>query len=283
MRTFVAAVTGFGRDAWNLSAERIRRADPLLMGAAIAYNSLFALVPLAVSFVAILSFVDKGGSVIANASEVIGQAFPAELAAFLIGILEQASGWAEGLRGPVLVISLMVALWSGSRAVYAVQKALRAVEASVDQRGYVRSRSVGIVVTVGAAIGVLVAYTFLTIGSRIWAEVAAQFGQNASVGAQVLSMTIAIVWVWLLLWAIYRWGPPAPLPHASVVAALVAGLLVVGSVIAFDLFPATSNTLAVLGSLSIFLVWLYYLGIVVVAAPTVFNAIAGATRNLMQR
>lgn len=283
MRSFVAAVIGFGRDAWNLSADRIRRADPLLMGAAIAYNSLFALVPLAAAFVAILSFLDKGGSVIAEATSVIEQAFPAELADFLVGILEQASGWAEGLRGPVLAISLVVALWSGSRAVYAVQKALRAVEATVDHRGYLRSRFVGIVVTVGAAIGVLVAYTFLTVGSRIWVEVAGRFGQSASVGARVLTVSLAIAWVWLLLWAIYRWGPPSPLPRASIVAASVAALLVIGSIVAFEFFPTTANSLAILGSLSIFLIWLYYLGIVIVAAPTVFSALAGATRNLVRR
>jgi uncharacterized BrkB/YihY/UPF0761 family membrane protein len=57
----------------------------------------------------------------------------------------------------------------------------------------------------------------------------------------------------------------------------------VGSIIAFDLIPATSSTLSILGALGVFLIWLYYLGIVVVAAPTVFAAIAGATRNLMQR
>lgn len=283
MRTFVAAVIGFGRDAWNLSADRIRRADPLLMGAAIAYNSLFALVPLAVAFVAIVSLLGRGGSVLQDATAVIEDAFPPDLADFLVGILDEASGWAAGLGGPVLAVSLLVALWSGSRAVYAVQKALRAVEATVDHRGYLRSRLVGIFVTVGAAIGILISFTFLTVGSRIWAEVAGRLGQNASVGGRVLTISLAIIWVWLLLWAIYRWGPPSPLPHASIIAALVAGLLVVGSIIAFDLIPATSSTLSILGALGVLLVWLYYLGIVVVAAPTVFAAIGGATRNLMQR
>ncbi|MFC2153583.1 hypothetical protein ACFLQ7_03010 [Actinomycetota bacterium] len=42
----MARIIAFVQDMWDVGADRIRRADPLLMGAAIAYNSLFALVPL---------------------------------------------------------------------------------------------------------------------------------------------------------------------------------------------------------------------------------------------
>ena len=59
-------VITFVTDVWNLSLDRIRRADPLLMGAAIAYNSLFAMVPLAIAFIAILTLFDATDEVLSE-------------------------------------------------------------------------------------------------------------------------------------------------------------------------------------------------------------------------
>jgi membrane protein len=283
VNTFLATTVDFGRDVWDLSIDRIRRADPLLMGAAIAYNSLFALVPLALAFVAILTFLDRTTDVLTEIYQLMDRTLPPELSSFLSDILEQSASWVEAQRGAILVISLLVAMWSGSRAVYAVQKALRAVEGDVEDRGYVRSRGVGIVVTIGAAMAVLVAYTFFTIGSRFFRELTGRLGGGTTLGIRVLLFAIAVMWVWVLLWAIYRWGPPRPMPKASLVAVAVAGLLVAGSLIALNLFPANSSAIAMFGSIGIFLVWLYYVGIVVVAAPTVFAAFAGAIANLARR
>ena len=55
-------VIQFGKAWWGAGIPMYRRGDPLLMGAAIAYNSLFALVPLAAAFVAIVSLFDLSGS-----------------------------------------------------------------------------------------------------------------------------------------------------------------------------------------------------------------------------
>jgi membrane protein len=246
------------------------------MGAAIAYNSLFALVPLALAFVAILSFFGQSATVIDSMVEIIERNLPTDLAMFFTDIIEESVDWVGSQREAILVVSLLVALWSGSRAVYAVQKALRAVEAKVDARGYIRSRLLGLVVTIGAAVGILVAYTFLTLGSRIWSNVAEDVGTSASTGTQVLLYVVAAVWVWILLWAIYRWGPPEPIRFSGVVSALVAALLVAGTAIAFSFVPSISGAAAAFGAIGILLIWLYYVGIVVVAAPTVFAAVIDA-------
>lgn len=281
----MAFVIDFARDVWSRSAERIRRADPLLMGAAIAYNGLFALVPLAFAFAAMLTFIDRPDDLMNEVYQSIDKNLPPELAAFLREILQSSLSWVQGQAGPILAISIVIALWSGSRAVYAIQKALRTVEALEETRGYFRTRALGIVVTVGAGAAVLAAYLILLAGSQMWSAVVDAFGIAGANAIGVFGVTLAIVWVWLLLWVIYRWGPPVPLRHAGAVAAAVGALIVIGSIVAFALVPqfGTSSTLSFLGAVGLLLLWLYYVGIVIVAAPTVVSAFAGAIGSRVRR
>ena len=276
-------IRDFVTDFWGYSAPRIRRADPLLMGAAIAYNSLFALVPLAIAFVAILSFFDSSGRALTELIDQIEEVFPAEVAAFLVEILSQSTDWVQGDQTIVLIVSLLIALWSGSRAVYAVQKALRTVQGIEDERGYFVSRTLGIVVTVAAGAAVLVAYALALLGTRVWTGIEDQFGLATANAGKATMMAIAILWVWLLLWAIYRWGPPEPMPLPAITSASVAALLVLGSVVAFQLAPSGSAVLSVFGAIGVFLIWLYYVGIVVVAAPTGFAGVATALHAQARR
>ncbi|MGI9584463.1 MAG: hypothetical protein ACR2N7_02620, partial [Acidimicrobiia bacterium] len=101
--------------------------------------------------------------------------------------------------------------------------------------------------------------------------------------ARLLLIAVAIIWVWGLLWAIYRWGPPSPLRRPGIIAAMVAALLVAGSMLAIRFFPTSSHTLSVFGAMGVFFIWLYYVGAVIVAAPTLVNAVWAAVRNLQDR
>jgi membrane protein len=272
MRTIVA----FIKDVWVRAIDRIRRADPLLMGAAIAYNSLFSLVPLGIAFVALLTLFDGTNTVLEEVYAAMAESLPEDLAAFLTSILRESVEIVSTQRTTILVVSLAIALWSGSRAVYAVQKALRAVEGLVETRGYLRSRLLGILVTVVATAGVLVGYAAFTLGERFWDGVSSTVGLDTALPARVTLGVIAVLLVWALLYAIYRWGPPQPLDHSGVNSAFVAALLVVGSTIALRLSGAIPTTLAVFGAIGVLLVWLYYIGVVVVGAPIILNAIGGA-------
>lgn len=281
----MTAFVDFGRDVWSASADRIRRADPLLMGAAIAYNALFALVPLAIAFVAILTFFDATDQVLQELYDVIlDSSIPTDLSTFLVELMQQSREWVEASRGLILVGAVLIALWSGSRAVYAVQKALRTAEGVEDGRGYVVTRGLGVVVTAAACVGVLVGYFVALLGDRFWTAVEDQVGIGFTNTARVSFGVVAVVFMWLLLWAIYRWGPPVPLPRAGLTAAIVGALLVIGSAVAFSLTPdLSSSTLSFLGVIGVFLVWLYYIGIVIVAAPTVVNGVGTAIAQRRRR
>lgn len=249
------------------------------MGAAIAYNTLFALVPLAIAFTAILALLDRSDTADAIV-DWLTATFPESVAGFLAEIVQQSVDAIAGRQGIVLVVALGIALWSGSRAVHAVQKALRTMQGVEDRRGYLTTRGFGVLVTLGASVGVFAIYTVFTVGFQSVAAVEGDAGELLG-RVETLSLSVGlIVWSWLLVWAIYRWGPPIPIRRSSLVAAATTAVLTVGSFAAVRLLPTIGSPVAVFGSLGVFLVWLYMVGIVVVAMPTVVYGLAAGLREI---
>lgn len=264
MRSIVEFVKVWYADA----ADELRRADPLLMGAAFAYNALFAVVPLALAFVTTLTFFDATKKVLENAYELIDENLPPDIAAFLNQILQESVAAVDSNRLVIIIVTLLVALWSGSRAVYTIQKALRLVEGSDVEVGYVRMRSTGIAVTVGAGIGVIVAYTLALLGTRISNAIRPQIpGMDIDVSGLLLTI-LAFCWVFTLLYAVYRWGAPQPIRQPAGTALVVTSILALGTWAALNVIPAdAAASVAVFGSFGIILFWMYSIGIVVVGGP----------------
>lgn len=278
------SVVAFGKDWYQNAASPLRRADPLLMGAAFAYNALFALVPLALAFVTVLSLLDIGSQVLDDLSEFINDAFSPEIASFLTEILTDSVGVVEDNRRIIVVVTLLIALWSGSRAVYAVQKALRLVQDSDVEVGYVRMRTTGVIVTFAAGVAVVIAYAVILLGGRTADAVTVDLWWTGETVAQVGLVVVAALWVFGLLYAIYRWGAPAPLQYAARISASVTSMLFLGSWFLFNLVPSNAvAAVAVFGAIGAILLWLYGVGILVVGAPIAVGSFLDALRASRQR
>ncbi len=267
----------FVRRFVSLGLVQWKRGDPLLMGAAIAYNTLFALVPLALAFVSIVTLFDISRQAIEELRVFIQSTLPQDVASFLGDIIDQSLTLVSDDQGLVLAISVAVALWSGSRAVYAVQKALRLIQGGEDDRGYFHTRMIGILVTVAAMFGVLAGYALLLFGEAAWVRFAELMGLSSG-GLVQLGVSIASLLLgYVLLWAIYRFGPPDPVPIPLITAAIVEVIIVIGTRVIFDLAPTKQlDAVAVFGVLGIILVWVYFMGVVLVAAPIAIGAGVGA-------
>ncbi|MGB5186699.1 MAG: YhjD/YihY/BrkB family envelope integrity protein, partial [Acidimicrobiia bacterium] len=118
------------------AVKRIMAADPFLMSAAIAYNTIFALIPLAFAAVAAIAMIGSGSDGLANIEQTLTSEFPQQVADFVIPLLRDAKESMGGMGPFVLVIALLIALWSGSRAIYAVLKSLRLIEGNPENRPY---------------------------------------------------------------------------------------------------------------------------------------------------
>lgn len=253
------------------------------MGAAIAYNSLFALVPLAAAFVAIVSMLDVSESAFARFIDFLYSALPEDVAAFVESLLTQSESAIVTDQILIMVVSFLVALWSGSRAVYAIQKSLRLVEGGTDERGYLRTRGTGVGVTIAAGASVMLGYALMLLGESAWQAIA-DFLRLPDIGTvQIIVSALVIVWIFGLLYIIYRFGPPRPVAFPAITAAIVTAVLVLGTRVAIWVAPGvTSQALAAFGTFGVVLVWLYGVGIVVIAIPMMVGATKAAVAELGQ-
>jgi len=250
---------------------RVSTADPFLISGAIAYNVFFALIPLAFAAVAAFSMLASGTDVLAWIQELVVRGAPSEVVDFFAGTIDDALQAVEGMGTIVVVLSLLVALWSGSRAIYAVQKALRLIEGVEEHRAYWQARGLGILLTVGAGVALIVAYVVLLFGGWVM-EILNGLGV-AVAPATLISGAVIVAWVSAVLFAVYRWGISVPVhrPVISAVSATITLILVtwVGAV----LVPTYGGgTVEVLGTVGVILVWSYVIGFIVIVTPSVVAA-----------
>lgn len=252
--------------------DRVKDADPLLMSAAIAYNAFFALVPLAIAAVGALSLFGTSEEDVESLYQFVTDVFPPEVAQFIFEIIEEASDIVGDGQGPVIAISLLVAIYAGSRGIYAVQKALRQIQDVDEDRPYWRVRGLGFLFTLGAGIALVAGYVILLFG-QFFESLLQRYGLDVGLLSD-LSAGVLVAWVILLLWAIYQWGPPTPFPRAfiaSVVATGIISLMTWAAAYLIPTFGPGSDTLAVLGAVGIVLIWLYALGFVVIVVPALIS------------
>jgi uncharacterized BrkB/YihY/UPF0761 family membrane protein len=271
----------FSKSWWGTGIVMYRRGDPLLMGAAIAYNSLFALVPLAAAFVAIVNLFDLSAAAFERFVEFLYSTFPEEVAAFLESLLKTSDSTYAGDQLLIAVVSILIALWSGSRAVYAIQKSLRLVQGEPEERGYLRARGTGVGVTIAAGASIMVGYALLLLGESAWETIADFLGLGDIGTVQIILSVLVVLWVFGLLYIIYRFGPPVPLERPAITAGVVTVVLVIGTQVAVAVSPEiNSQALAVFGAMGVLLIWLYGVGIVVVSVPMMVEATRAAIADL---
>jgi uncharacterized BrkB/YihY/UPF0761 family membrane protein len=271
----------FSKSWWGTGIVMYRRGDPLLMGAAIAYNSLFALVPLAAAFVAIVNLFDLSATAFQRFIDFLYATFPQDVAEFLESLLQTSDSSYAGDQLLIAVVSILIALWSGSRAVYAIQKSLRLVQGETEERGYLRARGTGVGVTIAAGASIMVGYALLLLGETAWETIADFLGLGDIGTVQIILSGLVVLWVFGLLYIIYRFGPPVPLERPAITAGVVTTVLVLGTQIAVAASPEiNSQALAVFGTMGVLLVWLYGVGIVVVSVPMMVEATRAAIADL---
>lgn len=257
--------------------DRIRAADPLLMSAAIAYNFLFAMVPLALAAVAWLSTFGASDR-IQDLERFLRDALPPEVAAYVVHLIEEAQSIVGTWEGPVIVLSLLVALYAGSRGIYAIQKVIRQIEDIEETRPWWHVRGLGMLFTIGAGIALVGGYIIVLFGGVV-IDLLREAGLDVDL-VRWLSAGVLALWLAFLLFAIYNWGPPRPVQRPMLAAGIATIILIVMTLLAALLAPAiggTSTTLSTLGAVGVVLIWLYAIGFVVITVP----ALAGPAQAVI--
>jgi membrane protein len=248
------------------------------MSGAIAYNVFFSLIPLAFATVAALSMVSIGTDVIDWIEGLVIEGVPPEAGDFIVSTVNDAQAEVGGLGPAVLVVSLLVALWSGSRAIYALQKALRLIEGVSERRVYWKTRGFGILLTAGAGVALVVAYIVLLFGGWVM-EILNKMGVDV-LPVTITSIVVVAVWAGAVLFAIYQWGNVVPAPRPFISAAVVAVLLTLATWFGALLVPPFGRgTAAAIADVGVLLVWAYVVGFVTIVTPSVVAAVEMVIRG----
>lgn len=247
-----------GRSFW----ERLRAADPGLMAAAVAYNVFFALVPLAVAFLTVASLIGQDADALTRVEDILRRVLvPDEVITFIVDdVLAGAADIVSSQEGLIIGVSVAIALFSASRAVTALQKALARIEGMTEDRSVWRVRLIAMGLTIGAGIAFAIASTSLLLGRQVFEFLEELAGVDWIVDIWLLlRIPVAGISLFAFLWAVYRFGPPRPFP-AAWLAALVSAVLATAVSIAFGVYLGRVGALGsygLLGTFAVALLWIY--------------------------
>ena len=244
---------------------------PSVLAAAVAYNIFFALVPALAAMVAGASFFGRDTEAIRQTREVLEVIAPGEVARFVsVDLLPDVADSIQNKQGLFVAVTGLVSLWLASRGVITMMRVLARIEHMDDTRSWWRVRVVGIVLTVGAVVALLSSALLLVAASTVGDWIADLGGQDWLVNSwDALAVPLGSLALLIFLVALYRFGPPAPLPGRWL-AALLASVGIVGASLGFRLYlervGAAGGTLAVFGAIAVLLLWLHVIAYVIIVA-----------------
>lgn len=255
--------------------DRFTASDPGLMAAAVAFNAFLALVPAAFGFFTAASLIGASADALGTTEETLHALVPAEIADFIISVLVDTADLVSGQQGWIIAVSLVIALWSGSRGVVALQKALARIERHEEHRPAWRLRLIGIALTVGAALVLVLVSLLVIVGDQAATFLVELTGLDIFDTLRVwIGVPASGLGIYLVLYGVYRWGPPDPIDGAWL-AALISTLAAALASVTLGLYLGqfAASTLGVLGAVGLVLLWLYVMAYVVlfVAAAVGFG------------
>jgi membrane protein len=233
--------------------------DVLGLAAQMAYYFLFALAPAIVCVIAITSYLPFS-SIQELISSMSGFAPPD-----VVQILrDQLSNIAQGEHGGLLTFGFLLALWSSSAAMVSIIGALNRAYDIEEARPWWKVRLTALLLTVGVAVFIVVAFALIVIGPTFIDRFASMVG---------LSDTFAIVWnyarwpialtlVALGIALVFYFAPDADQDWEWITpGAVLATVLWLGASLGFKFYVANFGTYnesyGSLGGVIVLMLWFY--------------------------
>ncbi len=247
---------------WPISFwKRLRRADVPLYAAAVAFNSFFALVPLLLVLVVAASFLGRDIAALDRTLESLEVLAPSAVTDVIRDMILDVERELDGRQAVLIVLGVLLSLYTGSRAVVAMQRALARVEGQVEHRPRWHVRLIGIGLTLAAGSALVVTTFLLVVGGEFTDFIDEETGISLLADIySILRIPLASLGLFMFLRALYHWGPPEPLP-ATWIAALVGTAGTVGASLLFGVYlknaDSLGTTVGALGGVAFALLWLY--------------------------
>lgn len=262
-------VVAFGKEF----SRQFQEDDASGLGAELAYRWLFAVFPFGIFLAALGAFIAAGIGIQNPAQQIVdalGDNLPRELAAGVQPELERVIGQPQ----PGLVsLGALLALWAATAGMMTVIKAMNRAYDVEETRSAVHRYGIGIGLTIGAALGLIVSFVTIVGGSLLTEQVASELGVGAAAWTiiSIARWPLVLVLLVLAVSAVLRIGPNMTPSWRST---FVGGFLfAVGWLIAtFGFALYVSNfadygaTYGALAGVIVLMFWFYVTAMVLVAA-----------------
>lgn len=173
-------------------------------------------------------------------------------------------------KGGLLSFSLLLALWTASNAMVAVQKALNDAYAVEEQRPYWKVRLVSMLLVICLTCFIVASLLLLMFGPRIgvWIASLAHLGKAFTMAWNILRWPVILLLMMMALSALYRYAPAIRLSWRETIPGVVAATvawIAVTQVFSFYVnnFNTYVNTYGSTGAIVALLVWMYTSALVV--------------------
>ncbi len=244
-----------------LRAWKEAKADnvPMLAGG-VAFFAFLALFPAMIALISLWGLAVGGGERAARQAEQLTSNLPPEAGALISDQMETIGSQQSGL-GIGLAVSVLLALWSASGGTANLVKAVNLAYDEEETRGFVKTRGLALLLTLGAIVFVVVAVGLVAVVPPVLDNLG--LGIVGTVAAQVARWVLLVVLVAVALAVVYRFAPDRDDARLSWVSqgAVVAGVLWIVGSIAFSLyvsnFGSYNKTYGAIAGVAVLLLWLY--------------------------
>ena len=233
--------------------------DVLGLAAQMAYYFLFALAPAIVCVLAITSYLPFN-SVQQFISSISGFA-PSDVVQIL---REQLSTIAQGQHTGALTFGFLVALWSSSAAMVSIIGALNRAYDIEEGRPWWKVRLMAILLTIGVAVFVVLAFAFVIIGPSLIDRIASMVGLGPAFATvwNIARWPVALVLVTLGIGLVFYFAPDADQDWEWITpGAVVATVLWLLASLGFKFYVANfadyNASYGSLGGVIILMLWFY--------------------------
>jgi membrane protein len=237
-----------------------------IVAAGVAFYAFLALVPALIAVVAMYGLIANPADVKQQITS-FADALPRDAQRLLSNQLSSITRKAGGGTGIAALLAIAGALWSASSGIAALNTGLTVANRETETRGPLKRRTLALVLTIFAVVGVLLMLALVVALPSVLDSV-----DITGIGGTALELArwplMAIV-LFVGLAIIFRYGPQRRRPRwrwitpGAVVAVTIGLLASIGFSIYVDLLGSYNKTYGALGAIIIMLLWLYLMAFAV--------------------
>jgi membrane protein len=237
------------------------------LAAQLAYYFFLSLFPALLFLIALASFL-PADDLIGRVVTMLQGVAPPEVITI---IRDQLAKIAEGEQSGLLTFGVVAAIWSSSAAMVAIIDALNRAYDVEEARPWWKQRLTAVLLTVGVALFVLVAFALVVAGPQVadWVAARAGFGTVFTWTWKIVQWPIVFALITTAIGFIYYFAPDVDQDYVWITpGSLLATVLWLAGSLAFRFyvvnFGSYNETYGAIGGVMVLMLWLYLTGLVII-------------------